>query len=129
MREAGCDTGVRGGMESVECAMWGAEARGAPDADRSIRRTLVKTAPASNGPASKRRIHTGRASRTWEAAAEHCLAECAACARCRYVSVSLHHGDCSWYSQCDGFEKAPAFRSAAAFAGLRAPGIVNAQRE
>ena len=62
-----------------------------------------------------------RARASWEAAAEHCLAECAACARCRYVSVSLHHGDCSWYSQCDGFEKAPAFRSAAAFAGLRAP--------
>jgi hypothetical protein len=30
-----------------------------------------------------------------------CLQRCAACARCRYVSVSVRFGDCSWFSTCE----------------------------
>jgi hypothetical protein len=52
----------------------------------------------------------------WNAAASACLAACDACARCRYVSVSLKHRDCSWFHSCDldalktgvpGFRSAP----------------------
>ena len=34
-------------------------------------------------------------------AAHQCLAQCARCNRCRFVSVSAHHGDCSWFAACD----------------------------
>lgn len=31
-----------------------------------------------------------------------CVAHCyAVCPRCRFVSVSAHHKDCSWFSECD----------------------------
>ena len=30
-----------------------------------------------------------------------CVARCRGCGRCRYVSVSLREGDCSWYHACD----------------------------
>lgn len=30
-----------------------------------------------------------------------CMEQCARCARCRFVSHSLAHGDCSWFAQCD----------------------------
>ena len=33
-------------------------------------------------------------------AVRQCLAKCAACSSCQYVSVSLLHADCSWYSSC-----------------------------
>lgn len=59
---------------------------------------------------------------SWHQASAACLAKCAQCSRCRYVTVSVHHEDCSWYSSCrsNTFSKAVAFRSAAAFEGLSA---------
>ena len=30
-----------------------------------------------------------------------CLRKCDACARCRYITVSPRHADCSWYAECD----------------------------
>jgi hypothetical protein len=33
-------------------------------------------------------------------AVRQCLAKCAACSSCQYISVSLLHADCSWYSSC-----------------------------
>ena len=43
----------------------------------------------------------GRNATTWPAAIAACGAMCAACARCRHISVSLRHGDCSWFALCD----------------------------
>ena len=37
----------------------------------------------------------------WRPAVAWCLAKCAACPRCNYVSVSIQHADCSWYHRCD----------------------------
>ena len=37
---------------------------------------------------------------TWPAAVQQCLARCDACGRCRFVSLSLHLRDCSWYHSC-----------------------------
>ena len=37
----------------------------------------------------------------WTMAVSACLARCATCARCRHISVSLQHRDCSWYAQCE----------------------------
>ena len=34
-------------------------------------------------------------------ASEECLRKCSRCARCRYISVSAEHKDCSWYASCD----------------------------
>jgi hypothetical protein len=34
-------------------------------------------------------------------ASRACLARCAACERCRYVSLSRKLADCSWYAACD----------------------------
>ena len=39
-------------------------------------------------------------SHSWMVAASACLASCAACERCRWVSLSLRYMDCSWYSSC-----------------------------
>ena len=52
--------------------------------------------------------------RSWDIAAGACLARCGACARCRFVSISLEHSDCSWFSTCDNSlsNKPPGFRSA-----------------
>uniref|UniRef100_A0A7S2NG51 Uncharacterized protein n=1 Tax=Haptolina brevifila TaxID=156173 RepID=A0A7S2NG51_9EUKA len=36
----------------------------------------------------------------WTSAATVCFARCAACRRCRYISVSTTWGDCSWFHQC-----------------------------
>ena len=36
-----------------------------------------------------------------KAASEECLRQCAGCAQCRYVSVAVEHGDCSWFARCD----------------------------
>ena len=53
---------------------------------------------------------------TWPAAVEHCLSFCQRCASCKYVSISVVYGDCSWFSFCDvdslrndvhGFRTAP----------------------
>jgi len=40
-------------------------------------------------------------SRDWRSAMAACARRCAACARCKYVSLSLLMGDCSWFSTCD----------------------------
>jgi len=52
-------------------------------------------------------------SRNWSQAAHFCLQRCAACARCRYVSLSLFFRDCSWYADCglNALQKAPSFLS------------------
>ena len=34
-------------------------------------------------------------------AARSCLAFCATCANCKYISFSPEHADCSWFSTCD----------------------------
>ena len=36
----------------------------------------------------------------------HCLALCASCAQCRFVSFSSHWQDCSWYTSCPGWPSA-----------------------
>ena len=51
----------------------------------------------------------------------HCLAACAACERCQFVSVSARWRDCSWFSSCAldrlrtnvaGFLSGPALNTA-----------------
>ena len=37
---------------------------------------------------------------SWEMAAAACIAVCTACSRCRYISLSLKHRDCSWFTTC-----------------------------
>jgi len=37
----------------------------------------------------------------WRIAASACMGRCLSCAQCRYVSVSLQHSDCSWFSSCN----------------------------
>ena len=44
--------------------------------------------------------HGGK-NRGWTAAAELCMDTCLACSRCRYISLSLKFGDCSWFQTCD----------------------------
>ena len=41
------------------------------------------------------------------AATEWCLAQCAGCARCRFISVSARWSDCSWFERCslDGLHR------------------------
>ena len=34
-------------------------------------------------------------------AAQACLARCAACARCRFITTNHRTNDCSWYLNCD----------------------------
>ena len=46
------------------------------------------------------RIPQGETSSKVQAAA-FCLSKCATCRRCRYVSASHYHADCSWYASCD----------------------------
>jgi hypothetical protein len=36
-----------------------------------------------------------------DAALAECVARCRGCERCRYISVSARHGDCSWTHECD----------------------------
>ena len=38
---------------------------------------------------------------TWRPAIEFCLAKCAGCARCEFVTVSIEDRDCSWYHHCE----------------------------
>jgi len=38
---------------------------------------------------------------SWTAAIRVCAALCLKCQRCRYISVSLHWNDCSWFNECD----------------------------
>ena len=43
----------------------------------------------------------GAERRNWRAAVQACEQHCHCCASCRYTSLSLKHGDCSWFSNCD----------------------------
>ena len=48
----------------------------------------------------------GGVARSWQwsslrALTISCLHACAACGRCKYISVSLLYVDCSWYHRCD----------------------------
>lgn len=38
---------------------------------------------------------------SWEDAADECMTRCSQCARCRYVTLSLYWGDCSFFYECD----------------------------
>lgn len=38
---------------------------------------------------------------SWAAAADWCLGSCDACARCRYIDVSIDFGRCAWHHACD----------------------------
>ena len=37
----------------------------------------------------------------WSVAWSVCTTRCLSCSRCRYLTVSLKHADCSWYDKCD----------------------------
>lgn len=39
--------------------------------------------------------------RNHKALSEACAAACSRCARCRFISYSVHHRDCSWYALCE----------------------------
>ena len=39
---------------------------------------------------------------------DYCEQRCARCERCRFVSVSLNHVDCSWYSVCNSLAQRPS---------------------
>ena len=41
------------------------------------------------------------AAKTWMISTHLCLQFCARCARCRYISVSPMHSDCSWFHSCE----------------------------
>ena len=45
---------------------------------------------------------TARGGFDWRIAVHECLRACARCARCRWVSVSRLHLDCSWFLRCKG---------------------------
>lgn len=38
--------------------------------------------------------------RGWDALAQFCLQLCGKCKRCKWVSMSIDHKDCSWYRSC-----------------------------
>lgn len=42
----------------------------------------------------------GRHRSDWHAAVSACMRQCAGCARCSFISVSLRWRDCSWYHTC-----------------------------
>ena len=55
----------------------------------------------------------------WSKSAAACLVKCKACARCRFVSVSLLQRDCSWYATCQMealAQQVSGFRTASALA-------------
>jgi hypothetical protein len=37
--------------------------------------------------------------KAWHRARATCRAHCASCSRCRFISYSLHHNDCSWHAR------------------------------
>ena len=54
-------------------------------------------------------------SSNWEHAVTSCLSYCVKCERCRFISVSALHRDCSWFQTCDLLHlnsAVPGFRSA-----------------
>ena len=47
----------------------------------------------------------------WSTAISRCVQLCAACARCRFASISIDNKDCSWYSECAGFSRDRQFKT------------------
>ena len=45
--------------------------------------------------------HGNMHGKDWLSATLRCQKLCAQCARCRYISISVRHGDCSWFESCD----------------------------
>ena len=41
------------------------------------------------------------AAKSWHSGVDWCTNQCTKCDHCRFVSVSLFFGDCSWYAHCD----------------------------
>ena len=56
-----------------------------------------------DGPSDCERADKGSVPHLPDMAA--CAAFCQGCRRCRYVSFSASHSDCSWFSHCKGFER------------------------
>lgn len=54
---------------------------------------------------------------SWARASHQCLAACAECARCRYVSISLLERQCFWHHRCERTEAFP--RGFVSGAGMR----------
>ena len=46
-------------------------------------------------------VLSARASVSALTSAQACLARCAACARCRFITTNHRTNDCSWYLNCD----------------------------
>ncbi len=44
---------------------------------------------------------SGRAAASKRSVARQCLHQCAKCARCAYITLSVQFKDCSWFSECD----------------------------
>ena len=63
-----------------------------------------KTTPGDHDCASQAKggwpLSNGEAA-TWESAVSACLAKCAGCAGCNYISVSQRWRDCGWFRSCD----------------------------
>ena len=77
-------------------------------ANGSLSRTgyceATKAATASNckrGRKGSWALKLPRQRSSWEAAFDYCSKRCTNCQRCRYISVSIQHNDCSWFHECD----------------------------
>ena len=53
----------------------------------------------------------------WRTAVRVCMQRCLKCDRCRFISVSLKYGDCSWFSSCslDHLSTVTAWTTSASF--------------
>ena len=68
-----------------------------------------------DGASGAVRLSHGEAS-NWSTATQACLAHCAKCARCRFITVGLKERDCSWYHSCSKFVAMANFQSGTASA-------------
>ena len=55
----------------------------------------------------------------WVSLRTACQARCLRCERCRFVSFSLEHSDCSWYSSCQPPPPGQQLRGAALWQSFR----------
>ena len=62
-------------------------------------------ATTDNGPSDCINGHKGSVPRLPDLQA--CVGFCQQCARCRFISYSTSHADCSWFSHCRAFERGP----------------------
>ena len=98
---------------------WLAMARRGYCAKTSDVRDEMRAAPKCTTPGATKGVLEGFESqnwRSWSAASAQCQQLCRACAACQFISLSLQHKDCSWYSDCnlDKLEvDVPGFRSGA----------------